>query len=94
MTDRNLTLCCLVDGEAISNAFSRFSIPITDDDDEVPVTLNSFDEKKKLGPATRLSKVFPEDLPEETLHIFVRRPLLPQSAVGIIVKPERKVMCN
>ncbi|KAG9066514.1 hypothetical protein KI688_001742 [Linnemannia hyalina] len=94
----------------------RVSIPITDEDDEVPIVLNFFDEKKKLGPATRLSKVFPEDLPEETIHIIVQRPLLPQSddlnpeiaalrkqlsdmqdssiTIGIIVKPERKVICN
>jgi hypothetical protein len=113
LTDRNLTLFCLVDGEATSNAFSiktpsnntvddlknliktrkspefddvaadklklwRVSIPITDED-EVPIVLNSFDEKKKLGPATRLSRVFPEDPPEETIHIIVQRPLLPQS---------------
>ncbi|KAF9079299.1 hypothetical protein BGX23_004440, partial [Mortierella sp. AD031] len=109
MTDYHLTLFCLVDGEATSNAFPvsssttttvgelkdlikakkspefddiaadklalwRVLIPITDDDDEVPIALSSFDEKKKLGPATRLSKVFPEDLPEETVHIIVQRP--------------------
>ncbi|KAG9071583.1 hypothetical protein KI688_005796 [Linnemannia hyalina] len=57
----------------------RVSIPITDEDDEVLIVLNSFDEKKKLGPANRLSKVFPEDPPEETIHIIVQHPLLPQS---------------
>ncbi|KAF9271241.1 hypothetical protein BGZ74_006306, partial [Mortierella antarctica] len=52
----------------------RVSIPINDD--EVPILLNSVPDKdkKKLGPATRLSKVFPEDLPEETVHIIVQRP--------------------
>ncbi|KAI8345054.1 hypothetical protein B0O80DRAFT_475797, partial [Mortierella sp. GBAus27b] len=29
---------------------------------------------KKLGPATRLSKVFPKEPPEETIHIIVQRP--------------------
>ncbi|KAG0340216.1 hypothetical protein BG000_000381 [Podila horticola] len=43
------------------------SIPITNDDDEIPILLNNVtSDKKKLGPATRLSKVFPEELPEET----------------------------
>ncbi|KAG0076419.1 hypothetical protein BGZ90_008718 [Linnemannia elongata] len=108
MSNYHLTLFCLVDGEATSNAFPvsasakttvgelkdsikskktidfsdidadklilwRVSIPITDEDDEVPIILNSFD-KRKLGPVTRLSKVFPEDLPEETIHIIVQRP--------------------
>ncbi|KAF9203681.1 hypothetical protein BGZ59_001488 [Podila verticillata] len=52
----------------------RVSIPI--DDDEVPILLNNVPDKdkKKLGPATRLSKVFPEELPEETVHIIVQRP--------------------
>ncbi|KAI8356292.1 hypothetical protein B0O80DRAFT_23919 [Mortierella sp. GBAus27b] len=54
----------------------RVCIAITDDgDDEVPILLDSLDERKKLGPATRLSKVFPEEPPEETIHIIVQRPL-------------------
>ncbi|KAF9276351.1 hypothetical protein BGZ74_003672, partial [Mortierella antarctica] len=53
----------------------RVSIPITDDDDELPILLNNVtSDKKKLGPATRLSKVFPAELPEETVHIIVQRP--------------------
>ncbi|KAG0374252.1 hypothetical protein BGX24_010637 [Mortierella sp. AD032] len=32
-------------------------------------------DRKKLGPATRLSKVFPEDLPDETVHLIVQPPL-------------------
>jgi hypothetical protein len=51
----------------------RVSVAITDDD-EVPILLDSLDEKKKLGSATRLSKVFPEEPPEETVHIIVQRP--------------------
>ncbi|KAF9951961.1 hypothetical protein BGZ70_000791 [Mortierella alpina] len=111
MTDNLLTLFCLVDGEATSNAFpvsasttttvgelkdlikakkaidfqdvdadkltlSRVNIPIIDDDDETPIALDHVNksDKKKLGPATRLSKVFPEELPEETVHIIIQRP--------------------
>ncbi|KAK3838833.1 MAG: hypothetical protein J3R72DRAFT_512002 [Linnemannia gamsii] len=50
-------------------------MPITEDD-EIPILLNNVTDKdrKKLGTATRLSKVFPESLPEETIHIIVQRP--------------------
>ncbi|KAF9398197.1 hypothetical protein BGZ94_006079, partial [Podila epigama] len=111
MTDNPLTLLCLVDGDATSQAFPltilssetvgelrklikaenavdftdvdaknltlwRVSIPIIEDNDELPILLNNVpdNERKKLGPATRISKVFPEDLPEETVHIIVQRP--------------------
>ncbi|KAG0060267.1 hypothetical protein BGZ89_012410 [Linnemannia elongata] len=111
MTDKPLTLFCLVDGEATFQAFSvdieqtktvdqlkkvikteksprfddvaadeltlwRVSIPIIEEDDELPIILCNVDDKvkKKLGPATRLSKVFPEALPEETIHVVVQRP--------------------
>ncbi|KAF9981364.1 hypothetical protein BGZ75_007369 [Mortierella antarctica] len=53
----------------------RVSIPIPDDDNELPILLGAIDDKKKLGPATRLSKLFPAELPEETIHILVQRPL-------------------
>ena len=56
----------------------RVSIPISDDDndDEIPILLDNVTtkDKKKLGPATRLSKMFPGDLPDETIHIIVQRP--------------------
>ncbi|KAK3805409.1 MAG: hypothetical protein J3R72DRAFT_352700, partial [Linnemannia gamsii] len=53
----------------------RVSIPIIEEDDALPILLdNVADKDNKLGPATRLSKVFPEDLPEETVHIIVQRP--------------------
>ncbi|KAG0027221.1 hypothetical protein BGZ81_005785 [Podila clonocystis] len=53
----------------------RVSLPITDDDDEIPILLNYVtSDKKKLGPATRLSKVFPEKLAEEAVHIIAQRP--------------------
>ncbi|KAF9355428.1 hypothetical protein BGX26_006578 [Mortierella sp. AD094] len=42
--------------------------------------LDTLDEKKKFGPATRLSKVFPEELPEETIPLIVRPPLTGPSA--------------
>ncbi|KAF9307968.1 hypothetical protein BG003_011803, partial [Podila horticola] len=58
----------------------KVSIQITDDDDEIAILLNSVTgDKKKLGPATRLSKVFPEELPEKTVHIIVQRPSQSQS---------------
>ncbi|KAF9555837.1 hypothetical protein BGW38_009219, partial [Lunasporangiospora selenospora] len=52
----------------------RTGVAITDDNDEHPISLDSLIETKKLGPATRLSRVFPDDLPEETVHIIVQRP--------------------
>ncbi|KAG0222430.1 hypothetical protein BGW42_006607 [Actinomortierella wolfii] len=116
MTDHQLTLFCLVDGEATSNAFPvdiesnktfahlkelikakkapRFdniaadeltlwsvSIPASDDDDNARILLDdvSKKDKKKLSPLTSLSKVFTTELPEETIHIIVRRPSLPLS---------------
>ncbi|KAF9368439.1 hypothetical protein CPC16_005346, partial [Podila verticillata] len=53
----------------------RVLLPITDEDDEIPILLNNVtSDKKKLSPATRLSKVFPEEIPEEMVHIIVQRP--------------------
>ncbi|KAF9319144.1 hypothetical protein BG006_003044, partial [Podila minutissima] len=47
------------------------SIPITEDC-EIPILLNNVtSDKKKLGPATRLSKVFFKELPEETVHVIL-----------------------
>ncbi|KAG9067627.1 hypothetical protein KI688_012412 [Linnemannia hyalina] len=45
------------------------SIPITEDNDDTPILLEHVpsSSKKRLGPATRLSKVFPEELPEVTV---------------------------
>ncbi|KAF9372311.1 hypothetical protein CPB97_001350, partial [Podila verticillata] len=49
----------------------RVSILITDDDDEIPILLNiGTSGKRKLGPATILSRVFPQELPEETVLIM------------------------
>ncbi|KAG0019479.1 hypothetical protein BGZ81_009700 [Podila clonocystis] len=49
------------------------SIP-NEDNDGLPILLETVPEKKKLGPVTYLSKVFPEELPEKTIHILVQRP--------------------
>ncbi|KAG0261854.1 hypothetical protein DFQ27_002733, partial [Actinomortierella ambigua] len=52
------------------------SIPVSEDDDETSILVDNVisDHKKKLNPLTRLTKVFPEELPEETIHIIVQRP--------------------
>ncbi|KAG0049088.1 hypothetical protein BGZ89_004342, partial [Linnemannia elongata] len=103
----------------------RVAIPTSEDDDDASILIDnvSSTDKKKLSPLTRLSKLFTGELPEETIHIIVKRPSLPLSDalhpevaalrkklseleqfkaemtdttinVGIIVKPERKVVCN
>ncbi|KAK3836796.1 MAG: hypothetical protein J3R72DRAFT_526112 [Linnemannia gamsii] len=65
----------------------RVSIPIIEEDDALPILLDNVadKDKKKPGPATRLSKVFPEDLPEETVHIIVQRP--PQVHAPVPARP-------
>ena len=45
-----------------------------DDDDDLPILLDSLPEKKRLKVATKISKVFDTELPEETIHIIVERP--------------------
>ncbi|KAF8905927.1 hypothetical protein BGZ58_006349, partial [Dissophora ornata] len=112
MTDNRLTLFCLVDEEATSQAFSieidrtktvdhlkdlikakktiefsdvdadkltlwRVSMPITRDNDEMPILLSNFTKgnKEKLHPADDLSDVFEETPPKKTIHIIVQRPL-------------------
>ncbi|KAF9168327.1 hypothetical protein DFQ26_009546 [Actinomortierella ambigua] len=59
------------------------SIPTSEDDDETSIMIDNItsDHKKKLGPLTRLSKVFSEELPEETINIIVQRP---RPAPGLI----------
>ncbi|KAG0011590.1 hypothetical protein BGZ81_002100 [Podila clonocystis] len=54
----------------------RVSIPIADDVEELPILLDNVtgEDKKKLGPAMRLSNVFSKDFPEETIHVMVQRP--------------------
>ncbi|KAG0049035.1 hypothetical protein BGZ90_007467 [Linnemannia elongata] len=52
----------------------RVSIPITDNDDEVPILLDNLPEKKNLKATAKLSSVFDTDLPEGMINILVRRP--------------------
>ncbi|KAG0340630.1 hypothetical protein BG000_011524 [Podila horticola] len=54
----------------------RVSVPISEDDDEIPILLDNVPTKNKkiLVPVTRLSKVFPRALSKETVHIMVQRP--------------------
>ncbi|KAG0277039.1 hypothetical protein BGZ95_006634 [Linnemannia exigua] len=108
MDNNLLTLFCLVDGEATTNAFPveaestktignlkeliktkktndfqdvdadkltlwRVSIP-DDDDNELPVLLDTMPEKKKLKATAKLSKVFDTELPDDTIHVIVQRP--------------------
>ncbi|KAK5797024.1 hypothetical protein F5H01DRAFT_385359 [Linnemannia elongata] len=109
MNDNHLTLFCLVDGEATSNAFpvkiessktigdfkdlikttlspqfdditakdlALWRVSIHDDDDnDLPVLLDSVPVKKKLRATNKLSMVFDADLPEDTIHVIVQRPL-------------------
>ncbi|KAH7056123.1 hypothetical protein BKA57DRAFT_196881 [Linnemannia elongata] len=109
MNDIHLTLFCLVDGEATSNAFcvkiessktigdlkefiktktndfqdvdadklTLWRVSIHDDDDnDLPVLLDSVPVKKKLRATNKLSMVFDADLPEDTIHVIVQRPPL------------------
>ncbi|KAF8941256.1 hypothetical protein BGZ58_000541 [Dissophora ornata] len=50
------------------------------DDDKTPIVLDSVDQKKKLGLAIRFSKVFPDEMPEETIHVIVQLPQPGRSA--------------
>ncbi|KAG0261429.1 hypothetical protein DFQ27_002952 [Actinomortierella ambigua] len=54
----------------------RVMIPISDIDDDVPILLNnvSTNDKKMLDPATCLSIVFPDGLPDESIHVIVQHP--------------------
>ncbi|KAF9294521.1 hypothetical protein BGZ74_011217, partial [Mortierella antarctica] len=108
MTDNHMSLFCLVDGEATSNAFSvkipsndtvddlkgaikakktndfsdvdadkltLWRVSISDDDDnDLPIPLDSVLDKKKLKATTKLSRVFIGELPEDTIHVIVQRP--------------------
>ncbi|KAG0325630.1 hypothetical protein BG000_001729 [Podila horticola] len=53
----------------------RVSIPITDDDNAIPILLNNVtSDKKKLGPVDDISDVFEVRPPKKTIHIIVQRP--------------------
>ncbi|KAG0035316.1 hypothetical protein BGZ81_009812 [Podila clonocystis] len=51
----------------------RVSIPI-DDDNEIPIWLDSLTDKKKLLPRTYISVLFTDGLPDEFTYILVQRP--------------------
>ncbi|OAQ22601.1 hypothetical protein K457DRAFT_25897 [Linnemannia elongata AG-77] len=83
MNDNHLTLFCLVDGEATSNAFS-VKIPLSDTIDDLKGLIktkktNDFQDvdadKLTLWATNKLSMVFDADLPEDTIHVIVQRPL-------------------
>ncbi|KAF9979639.1 hypothetical protein BGZ65_006235 [Modicella reniformis] len=70
-----LTFFCAVDGDSTPFAVKAKSTDSVHDLKKAIKTEKTNDfSGKKLGPATRLSKVFPEELPEETIHIIVQRP--------------------
>ncbi|KAG0028113.1 hypothetical protein BGZ82_008617, partial [Podila clonocystis] len=52
----------------------KVSISDDGDDDERLILFDRVSEKKKLKTTTKLSKVFDAELPEDTIHILVRRP--------------------
>ena len=52
----------------------KVSIPATDDEEIILLDNVAGKDKKKLGSFIRLSKVFPKELPQETVHIIVQRP--------------------
>ncbi|KAG9063233.1 hypothetical protein KI688_004837 [Linnemannia hyalina] len=64
----------------------RVSIP--DDDDDLPILLDSVSEKKKLKATTKLSKVFDAELPEDTIHIVVERPQAASTPHTLDLHPE------
>ncbi|KAF8925304.1 hypothetical protein BGZ47_003379 [Haplosporangium gracile] len=49
-----------------------------DAEDEI-VTLDTLEEKKKLLPTAKLSRIFGNEVPEGSIHILVQRPSQPQS---------------
>ncbi|KAF9183686.1 hypothetical protein BGZ51_003864 [Haplosporangium sp. Z 767] len=62
-----------IDVDANDLTLWQVSIPVLKDD-ELPIVLDALNEKKKLGPITRLSKLFTEKPPKKTIHIIVQRP--------------------
>ncbi|KAK5796982.1 hypothetical protein F5H01DRAFT_401214 [Linnemannia elongata] len=70
MNDNHLTLFCLVDGEATSNAF-----PVEIESTKTIGDLKGLIKTKKTNDFQDLSMVFDADLPEDTIHVIVQRPL-------------------
>ncbi|KAF9943650.1 hypothetical protein BGZ65_000560, partial [Modicella reniformis] len=53
----------------------KVSVPVTDDNEGQPAQLDTLHAEKLSRPTRKLSSVFSrEDLPEDTIHIVVRRP--------------------
>ncbi|KAG0199074.1 hypothetical protein BGX28_007600 [Mortierella sp. GBA30] len=113
-------LFCLVNGEAVSNAFPvkipsdetigdlkklikaekspdfdditadrltlwHVSVPIAEDDEEAHVSLEALNEKTRPPPTKRLTKLFVESPPGDTVHILVQRPP-PADALRLMVR--------
>ncbi|KAG0271650.1 hypothetical protein BGZ95_000502 [Linnemannia exigua] len=77
--DLKVLISARLEGDTLSKDLTlwRVSIPISDEDDnDLPVLLDTVlkKDKKKLSPATRLSKVFLADLLDETVHVIVQHP--------------------
>ncbi|KAF9084873.1 hypothetical protein BGX27_003688 [Mortierella sp. AM989] len=54
----------------------RVSIPDTDEYEDIPILLNTIDDKKKLRPTDELSDIFGDKSPDKkTIHIMVQPPL-------------------
>ncbi|KAF8930930.1 hypothetical protein BGZ47_000325 [Haplosporangium gracile] len=64
----------------------RVSIP--DDDNDLPILLDSVSEKKKLKATTKVSKIFDAELPEDTIHIVVERPKAASTPHTLDLHPE------
>ncbi|KAG0196577.1 hypothetical protein BGX28_009963 [Mortierella sp. GBA30] len=69
----------------------RVSIQDNDEEDDLPILLDSVPDKKKLKATHELSDIFEEKPPKKTIHVIIQRPSLIQPDLGIIVKPEKKV---
>ncbi|KAF9313860.1 hypothetical protein BGZ91_006145 [Linnemannia elongata] len=59
--------------DIIAKNLALWRVSIPDDDDDLPILLDSVSGKKKLKATTKLSKVFDAELPEDTIHIVVER---------------------
>ncbi|KAF9944228.1 hypothetical protein BGZ70_004893, partial [Mortierella alpina] len=59
-----------------NDTLSQHQVSVPDDnDDEQPILLDNWSEKKKLNATAKLSKVFDTELLEDTIHIIIRHPL-------------------
>jgi hypothetical protein len=73
-TSSRLSRVLTFDDIAAKN-LTLFRVTIPDDDDnDLPILLDSVPEKKKLKATHELSDVFEDQLPKKTIHIIVQRP--------------------